>query len=162
MTPNVFSVDLFVSKGADGALLVDIHPDNKCWYTHDVSKSELPVLTLSEERFPRLCIWLEKQLEKSGGSMQIARFYVMDNPSQLLTLIIQPDAEVVPQEELERLQSDEELCRYAHDGWNWNTMADIGSLARLADLPSIYIKDIEQFRDQLLFVLACLKNKLGS
>ena len=49
MTPNVFSVDLFVSKGADGSLLLDIHPDDNGWYNPE-SKPALPVLPLSRER----------------------------------------------------------------------------------------------------------------
>ena len=162
MTPNIFSVDLFVSKGADGSLLLDIHRDDNGWYNPE-SKPALPVLPLSRERFPEFCSWLARQLEeKGGGALQLARLSVKDNPDLILTPMITPDPSAVPQEELDRLQRDEELRKYARAGWNWSVMADISSLARLGELPMSYRQDLHRIQNQLQLVSVCLKARLES
>lgn len=160
MTPNVFSVDLFVSKGADGSLLLDIHPDDNGWYNPE-SKSTLPVLPLSRERFPEFCSWLARQLEeKGGGALHIASFSVLENPNQNLTLVATP--ENVPQEEVARFLTDGDVIQYAHSGWNWNVLANIGALSRLIGLPQPYRDDLILFQKQMQIVLDCFKAKVTS
>lgn len=160
MIPNVFSVDLFVSKGADGSLLLDIHSDDNGWYNPE-SKPALPVLPLSRERFPEFCSWLARQLEeKGGGALHIASFSVLKNPNQNLTLVATP--ENVPHEEVARFLSDTAVLQYARAGWNWSVMADVSSLARLGELPMSYRQDLHRIQNQLQLVSECLKARLES
>lgn len=156
-----FSVDLYASKGTDGSLLLDIHPDDKGWFTPN-GQLPLPVLPLFPERFPCLCGWITHQLDANGGgALQLASFTALNNPDRLVQ-VAKPDPANVPHEEMEKFLSDTAILRYARAGWHWTIMSNISDLARLGDLPESYRDDLIRYQKQMQIVLACLKAKVAS